>query len=100
MTTYKKLEPSDNLLWDWFVSWFNLKYMRWVIIRIAWNEHLKTGREVHVSEMFGAFVIYDSRDRKDLNKSGRVGKMNVVEAMKASIWNSTSYKKIIKTSIK
>lgn len=78
---------------DWFVSWYNLKLMRKIIIRIAVNEHLKTGRQVHISEMFGSYIIFDSRDRDDLNKSGKVIRMSLPELLKASIWNSNMMRK-------
>ena len=92
MITYRKIKITGNILIDWFVSWYNLLLMRRVIIKIATNEHKKTGRQVHVSEMFGSFIIFDSRDRQDLNKSGKVNQMNVYEAMRASIWNSNQLK--------
>ena len=93
MIHYKKIPETQNIFIDWFGSFYNLKLMRWLVIRIAWNEHLKTGRQVHIAEMFGSFVVFDSRYRQDLNKSGKVNKMNIHEAIRASIWNSTAHKK-------
>lgn len=100
MITYKKLSPiEDKLFWNWFSGWWNLQLMKRIVIKTAINEHKKTGRQVHVSEMFNSFIIFDSRDRDDLNKSGKVIKMNVVELLKASIWNSNMINKNIITKI-
>jgi len=92
MINYRKLPKTGNVLWDWFAGWINLQCMRRIVIKIATNEHKKTGRQVHISEMFGYFVIFDSRERDDLNRSGKVIKMNLTELLKASIWNSNHIK--------
>jgi hypothetical protein len=89
MKNYKKLkDDTGNVLWDDFASYVNLKLFKKTVIKIAMREHEKTGRQVHVAEMFGRFIIFDSRERDDVNKSGRVAKMNLIELLKASIWNS------------
>lgn len=104
MKSYKKIPDSGNTITDLFISWYNLKLMRGLVVRIAWNEHQKTGREVHIAEMFGSFIIFDSRERQDLNNSGKINRLNIYEALRASIWNSTAEetrrKKIISKSQK
>lgn len=92
MKNYRKLQETDNLFWDWFCSFWNLILMKKVVIKIAINEHKKTGRQTHIAEMFGSFIIFDSRERNDLNKSGKVVKMNLTELLSASIWNSNQFK--------
>jgi hypothetical protein len=89
MRHYKKLpDNTKSVLWDDFATWVNLGIFKKIVIRIATREHEKTGRQVHISEMFNEFVIFDSRERDGINKSGKVLKMNLVELLKASIWNS------------
>jgi hypothetical protein len=96
MISYKKLQYTETIPWDLIVSWYNKVMLRRLVTKVAWNQHLVSGREVHISEMFGSFVVFDSRDREDLNKSGKVSKMNVYDLMRASIWNSTAHSGIVK----
>lgn len=91
MRNYKKLSDSTgSILWDSLASWINLKIFKHLVIKTARNEHEKTGRQVHVAEMFGDFIIFDSRERDDINRSGKLGKLRLVDLLKASIWNSNS----------
>lgn len=93
MRTYKKLpDETGTLLWDWFASWINLGMFKKIVIRVGMIEHKKTGRKVHVSEMFGRFIIFDGVERDDINRAGKVGKMKLIDLLKASIWNSSIIK--------
>jgi hypothetical protein len=92
MKHYKKLPETGNVLWDWFAGYVNMKLMKHIIIRIAKNEHIRTGRQIHVSEMFNSFMVFDGRERKQINRSGKLGKMDIQEALEASIWNSNQIK--------
>jgi hypothetical protein len=93
MIHYKKLPESGNIFWDWFVTWYNLTLMRKVVTRVAWNLHLRTGRETYVSEMFGNYSVFDSRERQDINRSGKVIPMSYYELLRSQIWNSSAHKK-------
>ena len=94
MKNYKKLpDETRSILWDWFASWINVGLFKKIVIRRAINEHNKTGRQIHVAEMFGRFVIFDTRERDDINRTGKVAKMNLVDLLKSSIWNSNQIKK-------
>lgn len=96
MIRYKQLPQTGNVLGDLIASFYNKKLMRLLVTRIAWNIHLKTGREVHISEMFGRLVIFDSREKADINRSGQVGRMETIDLAKASIWNSTAHRSYLK----
>ena len=92
MIRYKKAKQTGNLLGDLFATWYNRNLMRRLVTKVAWNQHLTTGREVHVSELFGFFAVFDSREKADINRSGRVGRMETIDLAKASIWNSTAHR--------
>ena len=92
MKTYKRLPETENVIFDWLFSKWNLFLMKKIVIKIATNDHLTTGRQTHIAVMFNSYVIFDSRDRDDINKSGKVLKMNLVALLKASIWNSDMIK--------
>jgi hypothetical protein len=93
MKTYNRLPATENVFFDWLFTWYNLTLMKKIIIKIAEKEHEITGRQTHIAVMFNSYVIFDSRDRDDINKSGKVMKMNVIELYKASIWNSDMIRK-------
>jgi len=94
MQRYKQIPKTNNVLWDLFASFWNKHLMRILVIRQAWNLHQTTGREVHVCEFFGYFTIIDSREKADINRSGKVGQMQTIDLYKASIWNSSAHKKL------
>ena len=98
MIHYDQLQYRDNLsLWNAFAAWFNKIILRFIVIRTAWNIHQGNGREIHVFEIFNSYYIMDGRERDDINRSGKLGKMRVNDALKASIWNSTAHEKMKKT---
>lgn len=89
MRQYKKIpESTGNILWDWIATSLNNALFKKIVISVATREHERTSRQIHISEMFGAFVIFDSRERDDINKTGKFGKMQLIDLYKASIWNS------------
>lgn len=96
MNRYKKLPKANNAVWDWIASIYNKAVMKRLVIKQAWNIHQTTGREVHVCELFGYFTIIDSREKADINRSGKVGQMQTYDLYKASIWNSTAHKELIR----
>lgn len=93
MINYKQLPQTGNVLGDLFAGWYNKYLMRRLVTRIAWNIHLKSGREVHIAELFGALSIFDTREKADLNKAGTLGRMESLDLAKASIWNSTAHRR-------
>ncbi len=96
MQQFKQLPQPEEIITAWIASWYNKTLMRNLAVRTAWNQHLKTGREVHIAELFGHLVIFDTREKADINRSGQLGKMTVIDLVTASIWNSTAHRASLK----
>lgn len=87
---YKKKKMTGDWLGDLIASWWNLRVLRRVVIRIALNWHRETRRRVDVMEHHDHFALIDSVSRDDINKKMPGGKMGVYDLYKHSIWCSDS----------
>lgn len=89
---YKKRKMTGDLLSDWLASWWNLRVLRRVVIKIAINWHKETRRRVDVIEHFDHFAILDSVSRDDINRLPGMRKMKITDLYKHSVWCSDSLK--------
>ncbi len=87
---YKKRKMTGDWLTDIIASWWNVRVLRRVVIRIAINWHKETRRRVDILEHHDHYALIDSVTRDGINNKLPGGKMRVDELYKHSIWTSDS----------